>query len=234
MGSLNLWFREIEKGNVKPGCTKANAECVGNINEILAMNARNCAMLYFCIKTLKIDGLNAMYASTMKQKSFYVTAKGFLKHYKLEDKWISNAKSDIAKMYNRQNHIWLITRENIRLTEYYPFFMEIGFEKLLDFDLATMDVLDQLKYIADEFETWKSNNKDKIDSHMESVAVEKKALEDIRKKRDEDKKREKEERRLAKKAADDEVKEIRENNKKHMARYKKLEKSFERHYRGGI
>ena len=48
------------------------------------------------------------------------------------------------------------------------------------------------------------------------------------------KKAEKEAIKLAKKAANDEVKEIRENNKKHKSEYRKLERSFERYYNSKI
>lgn len=231
MGSFNYWFDECNKHQVKEGCTKDNIALLGNVNEIISMNARNCAMLYFCLNTLKIDDVRTMYLSTMKQREFLKVAKGFLKRYKVEDKWVSTCKADVTKLYNRQSHIWLITRENIRLTEYYPYFQEVGFEKLLDFNLATYDVSDQLQYILEDFKNWKADNQDKVDKHMAEVETEIKARDDFRKRKEADKKAEKEAKKLAKKKADDEVKEIRENNRKFLERERRLEKSFARYYK---
>lgn len=231
---LSEWHDLIDKGKIRKGTSKKNVNALMRLNEVFELNKRNLCLLHFLMNNVnkgRDSNFRSMFTSAESQKQFIIHAKYTVKTYLIDDEWHKPIENNIDSLFRRQEYIWLIIKENLRLTEYYPFFEDVGFEILYDFDMKAMNVSEQLKPILDMFEKWKKEHPDLIEKHMNSIASEKAAYENYKAEIQRQKKEEKQARKLAKKAENDEVREIKKNNQMHEARERRMKREFEKYYK---
>ncbi len=179
-----------------------------------------------------MNGLRQIFLSAQRQKMFVVAVKLSLKEYGVEPKYYKVFDRNIDIIRRRLDHVFKIITENIRLTEYYPYFQNVGFEKLIDFSVdyiaavGTDDNQALAEYLVKEIENYNADHPKEVKEHMETVKDEIEILERHRAKIQANKKAERTARRLAKKAEDEEVREIKRNNEKHRKEQAKIDRSF--------
>lgn len=193
---------------------------------------RNNVILYFLVTRHSVNDLRKAMYSGKKQRQLIYSVMEQLKAYQVSSKWERVFQRDIRNLANRADYVLLIIRENLRLTEMYPFFEAAGFERLIDFGIKYAegddDAADQLQREMDE---WNAGHQEDIRRHMEETEEERQNRDKRRQKIAEDRASEKLAKRLAKKAAKAEAREIRENHRKYESRRKRVERSFDRYYK---
>lgn len=239
----NQWLNDEKR---KPGATRLNLEFIREFNDLCVEYGKQAMMLYFLNVELGIHYVWRMQKSVVDQRGFIMALIENLKEYQVEKCHEKAFRKDIAKMKARLVQVNRIIREDVHLTEYEPFFDHVSWENLNIDALPTAEEMkrkiesgettertspyEQLK--AQAFE-WNEKNRDKVEEHMRKVAPEIERHTKHRQKIAEQAKAEKAAIKAAKKAEDAEVKEMKKNAQKHRSEYKKLERSFERYYKGG-
>ena len=190
-------------------------------------------MLYFMLAVMKIEYVRSMFYSCKRSKEYIIAMVLNIKEKRITNKYVKHFENDVMRARDRLETIDKIIKEDLFLTEYYPYFMEKGFDILKDFENDGSGK-EQLQVIVDDFENWKIDNKEKLDAHIVEMEKQKQIYLEHRRKVEEQTKAEKQAEKYKKKLENNEIKEIRENNKKHKSEYRKLERSFERYYNGKI
>lgn len=192
--------------------------------------SRNLIILYFLITKMG-ENLNGLMGSEQKQRTLLWALRRELKKRGVEEKWERVFAYDIGSIHRRREYVFLIIKENLKLTEHHPYFKAVGYDRLIDFTVNYGEDADKNNaMLLEEIQKWEAEHSDVIASHMESIAEEKANMERHRKEVKEKAKAEKEARKLARKLENDEVKEIKENNKKYLSRKKRIDRSFERYW----
>ena len=119
-----------------------NRNCLNLIrefNDLKHLIGLNSKMLYFLTKYLPSeDGGNfwTMFNSCIKQRNFIRRVQVDLKKFSVNDDYLPVFNGELKKIRNRCDYVKLIVKENLKLTEYWPYFNAMGFEKLenLPFD----------------------------------------------------------------------------------------------------
>ena len=215
------------------GMSEHNVVYLREYKDLLDEYKKYTVMLYFMLSVMKIEYARRMFYSCKRSKEYIIAMVLNMKEKRITNKYVKHFENDVMRARDRLETIDKIIKEDLFLTEYYPYFMEKGFDILKDFENDGSGK-EQLQVIVDDFEHWKIDNKEKLDAHIVEMQKKNDIYLEYKKKIDAQKKAEKEAIKLAKKAANDEVKEIRENNKKHKSEYRKLERSFERYYNSKI
>ena len=170
--------------------------------------------------------------SARKQRKLISVVSKDLKTYRVEPDWYKVFELDIIGFQRRCEHVFKICKEDLRLTEHYPYFEAVGFEKLLDIPLVFKDTDETpLDEILPDLELWEENHKTEIAAHMESVREELEIRDKHRAEVKAKDKAKKEARKAAKKAERDEIKEIKKNAEAYKKKQRKLDKEFERYYK---
>ena len=189
--------------------------------------AKNNMITYFLIREKNMAVLYSMFQSGRKQRKLCKKLLIELEKYQIEDKWLRVFKSDTTMMRHRIEHVRKIIMENIRLTDTYPFFNEVGFERLLEFaDNHPIKEEETGERLKEEIETWNAEHQEEIQAYMESIAEEKAIHDAYVAKVEADRKDEKEAKRAAKKAERDEIKEIKKNNEAYQKEKRRIDRSF--------
>ena len=132
---------------------------------------RNIIILYFLITRLGMKECYAMFKSGQKQKAFIRAVKVNLKQYAVTEEWEKDFDRDLRFLKNRCDHVFRIIRENIRMTELYPYFQSVGFDRMMDFSVKYAhgddEAADQLQK---EIEDWNSGHREEIRTYMKSIA----------------------------------------------------------------
>lgn len=224
---VNDWMKEVRE----PGMNKRGARYFLEFKEIRQEFGRNNSILYFLIKEMNMKELNSLLGSHIKQKKLVNSVIDELKKYCVTEEWEPVFDRDVKSLHERTRYVLSIIKANIKLTELYPYFETVGFDRLMDFSVKRNsgddDATDELR---DEIQKWNAEHSEVIRKHMEDTAEERANLEAHRERIAESNRREKEARKIARRQANAEVKEIRENNRKYLMRKKKIDRQFERYY----
>lgn len=212
--------------------TQKNLEYLREFKECRRELGRIVIIAYLLITKFQIYDTRQIFYSARKQRRLCASVIGDLKEYGIDQKYHKAIQRDIKSIHNRAAYAFKMIQENIRMTEYYPYFMAVGFDKLMDW--STKYPEDNEMWAAQligEITEWNAEHPEEIAKHMESIAEEKANMERHRAKVKADAIAEKEARREAKKRETAYIKEMRENEKKYQQRKRKIEREFERYYR---
>lgn len=226
---LTDWFndKKVPKGKM----SKYNLIYLREYKDILAEYKKYSAMLFFILVVMKVDMVRQMFNSCNNIKKYIYKVICELKEKMVTNDYVPHFNVNIERLRKRLETMDKIIKEDLYLTEWYPYFMENGFDVLSDFE-NNGNTVEQLQPILDDFEQWKIDNKDKLDAHIVEMQKKKDIYLAHKEKVKKQEKAEKEARKLAQKAANDEVKEIKRNNEKYRKEYMRLERSFNRYYAG--
>lgn len=214
------------------GMNQRSARYFLELKEIRQEFGRNNAILFFLIKEMGMKELNSLLGSHVKQKKLVGAVMTDLKQYAMTEDWEKVFNREIRNLRERTRYVFAIIKANIKLTEIYPYFDQVGFERLMDFSIKHNDGDDNADdELREEILAWNAEHQDEIKAHMEATAEERENLIRHRARIAEDTRLEKQARKIAKKAENEEVKEIRRNSKRHMKQKKKIERDFDYLYK---
>ena len=226
---LNDWLNDPRRSAT---LTRKNMEYLGEFKDLEAELKRISMLTYFLMAKCGIYGVRAMHESAKKQCGFIRKVIVDLKKYGVAKEDEKAFDRDIKKIRNRVEYVYPIIKENVRLTEYYPYFSERGFDRLLDYTLlrGVIDEKEQER-LYEDVQDWNERHLEKVREYAEQIRPEVEKIAERKRQIHEKEMLERKTLRDARKAADAEVKEIRENERKRRQRQAKIERSFERYYR---
>lgn len=160
---LTDWFndKKVPKGKM----SKYNLIYLREYKDILAEYKKYSAMLFFILVVMKIDMVRQMFNSCNNTKKYIYKVICELKEKMVTNDYVPHFNVNIERLRKRLETIDKIIKEDLFLTEYYPYFMEKGFDILKDFENDGSGK-EQLQVIVDDFEHWKIDNKEKLDAHI--------------------------------------------------------------------
>lgn len=216
--------------------TRLNMKYLGELKQCSMELGRCSQIAYFLAKRTDLkamkDNVVTMLNSTVKQNTFVKRVMVDLRKYGVRPEDTPLFEKQVNALYVRCDWVFKILRENVRLTEYHPYFTAVGYERLISYARATRygDATEE-DALAKEIEEWNMRHREEVEGYKASIADEVARYEARRREQAEAAEEEKRIRRELRKAESAEVKEIQENAKKHRAREKKIDRSFERYYR---
>ncbi len=190
--------------------------------------ARVAILTYFLVSRLEIEDARTMMHSARKQRNLLYVIMNQLKEYRVDDDYEKAFERDIKSFRTRCDHVYRICKENIRLTEHYPYFDAVGFDKILEFRTTapSEDSVHVLDDILPEMEIWEKSHADEIEKHKAVIADEIRIHEAWKAKQAAEKRADMERRRAEKKAETEERRFVREMQKKNEQRRRRLEKDL--------
>lgn len=220
------------------GATKSNVTLLREYITIKEELSKLAIILFFLKAKLNIEYVRSMLSSAAKQGKYITAVIIGLKVYKVEKKHEPIFKRDIEALYKRLDHIKLIIKEDVRLTEYGAYFEAVGYDILTVDKLPTAEEVEQigkgntiLDYLESEANKWNEEHPNEVKAHLESIKPELEALakhkEEVKAKERAEKQAEKE----RKKALTAEINEMKKNEKAYKSRQKAIDRSFERYYK---
>lgn len=236
---MNDWIDDPDRPE---GMNQAAGFFYRELKDVDKHLARNNTILWFLLTEYGMTDMRQMMISTSRMRGLVYKLMIQLKGYRDDDgkeylghavtqEYVPAFKRDIANMRNRVEHVFFIIKKDLEETELYPYFREVGFDRLIDFGVKyPKDNKEQVGQLKSEVEEWNAEHRDEVDAHMSEMAERIQNRDKHREQVAEDKKAEKLAKRLAKKAQTAEVREIRENNRKHEIRERKMRREFERYY----
>lgn len=216
--TVNEW---LNRDDLEQGYTIMNAKFSREYSDVYRALRKWAKYLYFLGVEMGNYYCTKMMYSARRQSKFCGAVCAEMKTKKVDYEHVKVFEKDIKSLKRRLETIERITNEDIHLSPYEPFFQTIEDVDELDF-----------REIADMARKWNEEHKDLVEKHMEAISPELERHNEFLRRKTEAIKAEKEARKQAKKAEDEYVKEILANRKKHRARSKRVEKSFEKYYRG--
>ena len=163
---------------------------------------------------------------------FIVATMENLREKYVPKEYIKVFERDIQNLQRRKDYVLFIVKENVFLTEYYPYFESVGWDVLDEFQTG-IDVDDfnaQLDFIINDFEEYKLNNIEEIENHLKQIEQQRKSHEEFVQKNKDDVKREKQIKKEQRKIENAELKEMKKNEEAYRKRKKMIDRSFERYY----
>lgn len=211
--------------------TRYNVEYLRVYKDLRSQMGRNISIMFFCITKLGLNNMRSMFKSGIKQKDHFTFMIFELKRRELPQYYVELFDFVTNKYQERINRMWLILKENIYLTEYYPFFEKCGYEVLGDFELdyetvANGGAVEKLKHIIDEFNKFKEENPSIIEEHLKTVAP---VIEKYEKRKKDIAESEKQEKRLARELEKKErafEKECESNHARYRKRMKQIDSTY--------
>lgn len=176
----------LSDNSVPKGCVKANVRFLRELQDVIEMVKVNNSVMFFLVAELGIYDCRKMLLSGRKVRNLLSVVAKNLKEKQVTKEYIPVFEAQIKRLTDRQVFVLKIAEENIRLSKYYPFFMEHGFDSLLDFDSEFGDT--DLLYMKDVFADWEKNNADKISQHMANIKPELDRINSLREQRAADRK----------------------------------------------
>lgn len=218
--TVNEW---LDREDLDDGCTSANIYFKREYWRIRKELRRWAACLYVLSIEMENFSCTKMMYSAKRQAEFCLAVVIGLETRKIEKVHQKVFTKNIKSLNDRLKTIERITKENIHLTEYEPFFMAEVYDKeeYIDFDA--------LPAMA---EKWNAEHEDAVKAHMEAIQPELDRHNNFIQKKNRDRLAYKQEKKDKKKAENEYVKELKKNAEKNRTEYKKLERSFEKYYDG--
>ena len=219
--TVNEW---LNNDDIPDGFTIANAKYRRDYHRLSTELRRQSLMLYVLGVMMGNYSLTKMMHSAKKQSAFCRAVSAELRHKSIGDNY-DVFEEDVKAIDRRVETIKRITKEDIHLTMYEPFFNSLGDE---------IYEIEDYKEIPEMANKWNEEHKDIIEKHMMEIQPELERHNEFIRRKTEAIKESKRENKARKKAEDEYVKEIKANEKRNKAEYKKLERSFERYYEGNF
>ena len=214
---VNEW---VNRTNLEQGYTIANAKYKSDCSKLDKLFRSEASKLYAITVTLRITQNAKLFRSVVKQRKFIRSVMAELDnkkvqpiHYKLFDKFIRDC-------FERIRYVQKIVNENIRLSEFGPFF-----------DIYN-DWTEDPDTIAENAQKWNEEHPDIVSEYLERIKEEREAIFNAKRKRHEQSKAERNAEKQKKKEEDAYIKEMINNKKKNDAEYKKIERMFQKYYNG--
>lgn len=235
--SITDWSHDNKRTPLK-GISFKNMEYASDLLKAEKQLARTSTVTYFCMTRLceknsyeESNYRTMMKSSVKQQKLCYCTAKE-LEKYEVDPKYDKAFKRDIASILRRCEHIYLIVRENIKLTRYWPYFETVGFDRLLDFTQKySNDSSSVLDVILPEMHAWMKEHEVEIDAYMKKIQPEIDRKKAFLAKKDADAKAEKEAAKAAKKAEKEEAKQRAAYDKERKKKEAKWDREYEKMFK---
>lgn len=225
--SVEDWLADASRIPLK-GISLKNIDYVMDIDKASIELGRTATLNYFLLTRLNIYNCRNMMKSAVAQRSFCRKVIVDLNRYEVDKKYDKAFKQFIDGLFRRSDYIYRIVQENLKLTQYWPYFEGIGFDSLMEYEREYREdnssVFDK---IIPEMQAWMEEHKPEIDAYMERIKPEIERREKFLEKKKADAKAENEARRKAQKAERDEIKMLKEQQRKNDIAKRKWEKEFE-------
>ena len=218
--TVNQW---MDADEIPGGYTLANAMLRREFNRLAAALRMQNGFLYFLGVEMEIRYVTKMMWSAKRQARFCETVSARLNQKRVEQEHIPIFRDCIKSIEKRLKTIERITKEDIHLTKYEPFFEAEMYGK----DIKEID-FESIKAMAD---AWNEEHKDEVEKHMAEIQPELDRYEAFKDRKHKAIKAEKEGRKAKKKAENAYVRELRENEKKHKREQERIDKSFDYYYK---
>ena len=219
--TTNQW---MDCAEIENGFTIVNAKFKHDYSLLYRGLRKQARILYFMVTDLKIKYVAKMMYSAKNQAHYCGAVIKNLEEKKVDKEFIKMFQKNVDQINRRLETISRITKEDIHLTEYEPFFESEEFNKVKD------DV--DFGEIGNMAREWNKAHEDIVQEHLKKIQPEldrhNKFLEEKRAKI----KAEKEAEKQAEKEQRDYENEIINNRKKNRKEYERVERSFERYYSG--
>lgn len=223
--NMRTWMDDNER---LKGCSTKNIEYLRELKAILPEYSRIGTLTYFLVTRLGVEDARTMMNSAKKQKELILAVMTDLRKYFVTRDYEPVFERNLKSFRTRCDYVYAICKADLQLTEHWPYFSEVGFEKLLDFEtrMAGRDesVLDVL---IPEMEAWEASHQAEIEKHMESIRPELEARDRHKAEVRAKEKAEKEAARAKKKAENAEIREMKQNAKKEEQRRRKLDRELD-------
>lgn len=220
--TVNGW---LYRQDLEKGFTFANAKFKHDYSMLRRELRKQAALLYFLNVGCGIRYVSKMMYSAKNQAHFCGSVVLALNEKKVQKEHIKVFQKNVKSIKRRLETISRITREDIHLTEYEPFFEAEIYDKDID-ELVFEDIPEMAK-------KWNAEHKDIVEAHLKAIQPEVERHEKFVEQKKAKIKAEKEAEKKAKKEQREYEDEIIKNRKKNRAEYNKLERSFQRYYEGG-
>ena len=218
--TVNEW---MDREDLPEGYTMLNAKYRRDFKRIAkALRVQN-AFLYFLGVVMDTRYVTKMMWSAKKQSIFCDAVASELNHKRVEPEHAKVFDKNVKQLEKRLVTIDRITKEDIRLTKYHPFFVA----EIYDKDLSDID-FESLKPMADK---WNEEHPEEVEKHMAEIQPELDRYEKFKERKRNAIKAEKEARKAKKKAENAYVNELKKNRQKHIAEQKRIDRSFETYYK---
>lgn len=217
--SVNEW---LNRDDLPEGYTIANAMFKREFNRLNKALAQQSKLLYILGVDMEARYVTKMMWSAKRQSDFCKAVAATLNEKRVEKEHVKVFQKSVDRIKQRLETIERITREDIHLTKYEPFFKAEVYDNISDIDF------EELKERAD---AWISSHKDEVEKHMKEIEPELERYAAFKDRKRNAIKAEKEAKRQKKKDETAYVRELRENAKRHKAKQKRIDKSFEVYYK---
>ena len=225
---VNDWLNDEKR---EEGVNKLNVIYLREFKGLDKELAKMSTLAYFLLTKLDMQEVRTMMQSVRKQRNLVFAICNDLKKYKVPKDYKTIFDLDVKKIQDRVDYVFKMLKENLRFTEYFPFFEEVGFDVLLKFDTKySSDYCTPLDGLVDEFTNWKSTHENEIMKHLDSIKEEKEVAEKHRKEVGEKEKEERKKERQEKKKQKEYEDMIIEGELNRLREIRKQKKYDEKHY----
>lgn len=155
------------------GQNEASRRFLKQVEEIDRGFAMNQEIVYFLVEHLNMYECRSLLRSGRKSRNLIKALISNLEEYAVTDEWEPALRKMVEDLRERYDYVHdNVIPESIRMTNFYPYFQEVGFSKLDDF--AERHHADwKNKRITQEFleeiTAWKKAHSNEIVDHMEAV-----------------------------------------------------------------
>lgn len=122
-------------------------------------------VLFSLLKSTKLNGLRTMFSSCEKQKKLLQAMVITLKNYTLEKYEIEICMKNIKSFSTRLTRIKLVTKENLLMTEFYPYYQELCKKEDAFYEIANDRKVEEDAFIIKSNE-YNLNHPDIYNSHL--------------------------------------------------------------------
>lgn len=214
------------------GCSQLNMEYFRELKQYEREFSRILIITYFLMQECKITDVRQMFYSAKKQKNLIAAIQIGLRQYMVTQEWQKTFQMTFGNFRRRLDHVFRIIQENIRLTENYPYFQDVGFDRLIDFSVEYPKDHDTCnKRLLEEIANWNAEHPEEVKHHMEKVKTEIENRDRHRAEVREAVRIEKEMRKQAIKAENAEIREMKRNEQEYQKQKRKTDRMFEYIYK---
>lgn len=233
--TINDWLSDKKKVPLK-GISIKNAQYSSDLDIAAKTLSRTAVVSNFCLtKMARNDYERSNYGtilrSAQKQREFCRMVQYRLTQYEVDPRYDKAFERDIKQATSRSDYIYKIIQENLRLSKYWPFFNEHGFDVLLDFSTHKAgegQPCDLDLFLLPEIEAWNKEHASEIEAHMEEIRPELERKERFIAKRNEAEKAEKDAKRAAKQKERELQKALKAKEEQRLRDKKREDREFDR------
>lgn len=214
------------------GCTALNMEYIRDLKQYEREFSRIIIICYFLMARCNITDVRQMFVSAKRQKDLILAIRIDLKKYEVTQEWYKVFQYTFDSFRRRLDHVFRIIQENIRLTDMYPYFQDVGFDRLIDFSIDYPKDNDACaEQLLSEISDWNAKHPDEVEAHLQKVQPEIEIRDKHRAEVRESARIEKEIRKAARKAENAEIREMKQNEHKRQVEKRRVDRMFEYLYK---